>query len=83
MRREISACGTDGNRARKRICTRVETCDTNGIARFHDEFCFAKRRSAVSAGEASRQPFRGTDTRPCRQTGSVFLPLRKHFNKDV
>ena len=67
--REIAGCGTDGSRARKRICTRVETCDTNGIARFHDEFCFAKHRSAVSAGEASRQPFCGTDTACSLRTG--------------
>ena len=47
MRRESSAFGTGGNRARKRICT-----------------------------SEARKPFCGTDTRPCRQTGFVFLPLR-------
>ena len=59
-------CGTDGFRFREKFCTRVETCDTICIARFHDEFCFAKRRNAVSASEASRQPFCGVPQYPAR-----------------
>ena len=34
MRKEISACGTDGSRARKRICTSEGTC-----ARTRKPFC--------------------------------------------
>jgi len=70
------SCGTDGFRFREKFCTRVETCDTNGIARFHDEFCFAKRRSAVSASEASRKPFCGTEIRLYPANG-VCLPSPK------
>ena len=61
----------------------METRDTNGIACFHDEFCCAKHRSAVSAGEASRQPFYGGKTRLYPTSGSSYLQeniLTRRYN---
>jgi len=58
---------------------KAEAHGSNGAVRFSVEFCFAKRRSAVSAGEASRQPFRGTETRLYSTNGGSLL----HHNAGV